>query len=500
MAKKVLIIGAGISGLSAGCYARMNDYEVELHESHSFPGGLCTAWRRGDYLIDGCLSWLLGSGPEHPFYRLYEELGAIQGRQIHDFDVFATVMSKEGRTLHFYTDVDRFEAHLQELSPADADAARRLCDLTRRLARFSMPIGKAPELTSGLDRFRMLMNVSQLRALMAADALNMADLGAWFRNPFLRNAITNVFGDPAMPALALVMTLGPMSLRAAGFPLGGSLDFARAIERRLSDLGGQVHYRSPVEKIVERNGRAVGVRLAGGEEVPADYVIAACDLRTSLFSLLDGSRVDPVHRELLDQGKVYSPVTVVNFGVDLDVSDDLSCLGTAYESEQPLEIAAREWPYFGFKNFCYDPSTAPPGKSVVTCILPTDWSHWEGLIPDSVAYRDEKERIADFCRDQIERHHPGFRSKVEMTDVATPHTFARYTGNWHGTFMTWKLSSEFRRRHPYVPKTVPGLSGVYLASMWTNPPGGVPGAAQVGRHVVQLVCHDDRRRFAAAAL
>ena len=46
MGDRVAIVGAGISGLSAGCYARMNGYEVEIHESHSLPGGLCTSWKR----------------------------------------------------------------------------------------------------------------------------------------------------------------------------------------------------------------------------------------------------------------------------------------------------------------------------------------------------------------------------------------------------------------------------------------------------------------------
>ena len=111
------------------------------------------------------------------------------------------------------------------------------------------------------------------------------------------------------------------------------------------------------------------------------------------------------------------------------------------------------------------------------------------------AYAAEKEKIAAICREQIERLYPGFISKIEMIDVATPHTFARYTGNWKGTFMTWMLSGEFQRRHRFIPKTVPGLSGFYLASMWTNPPGGISGAAGVGRWVVQLLCHEDRKRF-----
>ncbi len=48
-----------------------------------------------------------------------------------------------------------------------------------------------------------------------------------------------------------------------------------------------------------------------------------------------------------------------------------------------------------------------------------------------------------------------------------------------------------------IPKPVPGLSGLYLASMWTKAPGGIPGAAQVGREVVQMICKKDGRKFAA---
>lgn len=104
----------------------------------------------------------------------------------------------------------------------------------------------------------------------------------------------------------------------------------------------------------------------------------------------------------------------------------------------------------------------------------TDWSYWEPLIGNPTAYEAEKAKIAKICCEQIECRHPGFAAKIEMTDVATPYTFARYTGNWQGAFMTWMLSNEFQRKHRYIPKTVPGLSGFYLASMWTNPPVAFP--------------------------
>ena len=70
---KLLIVGGGLAGLSAGCYARVNNFDVTIIEHNLALGGVCTAWRRGPYLIDGCIHWLTGG----PFLRLYEEFGII---------------------------------------------------------------------------------------------------------------------------------------------------------------------------------------------------------------------------------------------------------------------------------------------------------------------------------------------------------------------------------------------------------------------------------------
>ena len=76
----VIIIGGGIAGLSAGCYARMNGYDTTIFEMHNLPGGLCTAWERRGYTIDGCIHWLVGSAPGTPMNTIWQELGAVQGR------------------------------------------------------------------------------------------------------------------------------------------------------------------------------------------------------------------------------------------------------------------------------------------------------------------------------------------------------------------------------------------------------------------------------------
>ncbi|MBN1668703.1 MAG: NAD(P)/FAD-dependent oxidoreductase, partial [Anaerolineales bacterium] len=82
MSKEVIIIGAGIAGLAAGCYGQMNGYQTRIFELHDLPGGLCTAWERKDYVFDGCIHYLFGSGEGQPFNQIWHELGALRNRPI----------------------------------------------------------------------------------------------------------------------------------------------------------------------------------------------------------------------------------------------------------------------------------------------------------------------------------------------------------------------------------------------------------------------------------
>ena len=81
--KKIVIIGGGIAGLSVGCYAQMNGYDAHIFEMHNLPGGLCTAWKRKGYTFDNSIHWLTGTSPKSAFHRIWQELGAIQGKEIY---------------------------------------------------------------------------------------------------------------------------------------------------------------------------------------------------------------------------------------------------------------------------------------------------------------------------------------------------------------------------------------------------------------------------------
>jgi phytoene dehydrogenase-like protein len=496
MSKKIAIIGAGVAGLSAGCYARMNGYDTEIFEAQAQPGGLCTAWNRKGYVIDGCIHWLTGSGPGNSFYRIWQELGAINGITMYDHEVFATFRETDGTTFFMYTNVDRLERHMKEISPDDNDVIEELCGFIRRFSSFSMPTGKAPELMGFFDVLSLIVKMGPfMKNLAFLSGTTLAAYGSRFRSTILKEAITNVLFDEHIPLVALVTTLAAMNTKSAGYPMGGSLEWIRSVERRYLGLGGKIRYKARVKKITETNGKATGIELEDGSRISADYIVSAADMKTTLYSMLDGTRIDDIHSMLFRDPKLMSPCVQVSFGVDMDFSQYPDSGFETIRLEKPIETGGISIQWFNMKHYSFDPSMAPKNKSIVATFLPSSWEYWKRFASDRTAYNSEKEKIASMCAEQIEKMYPGFKSKIEITDIATPLTFERFTGNWRGSYMTWNLSSDFRKKYRYIPKTVPGLDNLWLASMWTNAPGGVPGAALAGKEVVQLICRKDKVRF-----
>ena len=84
-------------------------------------------------------------------------------------------------------------------------------------------------------------------------------------------------------------------------------------------------------------------------------------------------------------------------------------------------------------------------------------------------------------------------AQVEVVDVATPMTYVRYTGNWQGSFMGWRDTPQTTGKS--MSRTLPGLSSFYMAGQWVYMGGGIPGAVMSGRHLMHVICKEDRKQF-----
>jgi phytoene dehydrogenase-like protein len=498
-ANSILIIGSGIAGMAAGCYGQMNGFRTRIFEMHSNkPGGLCTSWQRQGYTINGCLHWLVGSGPGSDFHRIWTELGALQSKSIVDYEEFGRIEAADGNCLIMYSDLARLERHLKELSPEDGPLVEEFIAAARVCVHYEPPVTKAPELMSVLDLARMLVShFPLLRLLRKWNKVSLAEFGRSFRHPLLREAFPLMF-LPDSPVTFMLFTFAWLHKKTAGYPVGGSLAFSRAIEERYLALGGKVHYHAKVAKILSQGGRAVGVRLEDGSEHTADYVISAADGHTTIFEMLEGRYVDRTIRGYYERLRPFPPLVHIGLGVNRQFKEQPAAAGLVLELPAPLVVGGVTHRYLSVRIHNFDPTLAPTGKTLLVVILATDYDYWQRLRNDEQAYRAEKEKLADQVVAILDRRFPGLAGQVEMRDVATPTTFLRYTGNWRGSFEGWQVTPETWRLGKVMKKSLPGLANFYMAGHWVEPGGGLPAAAMSGRNVIQIICRQEKRKFTSA--
>lgn len=401
--------------------------------------------------------------------------------------------------MNFYTDPDRLEKHLLELFPEDEKPIRQFIKDIRLFTGF-----EPPSLDGGLKGFLKLLGdtprmVAGFLRMRALDQMTAGQWAAAFKDPFLRKTMAELWMEN-LSAMLLPATLGMLAAKNAGYPLGGSLPMARAVEKHYCSLGGEIYYDTRVEKILVEplpdgsGSRAVGVRLADGREERADYVISAADLHATIFKMLDGKFASPEQREMFEKGEIFPPLLYIGLGVDREFPDlhGITCSVVMYLDE-PLTAGGLEYDRLEFTVYTFDPSLAPPGKSVMTVAMPGSYSYWKDLAVDPERYESEKKQAALQVIDRLDRRFPGLAGQVEMVDVATPLTFERFTGNWQGSFEGW-LPVPGKIMTP-LKKTLPGLHNFFLAGQWVQTGGGIPSGPISAREVVAMMCKQDGHKF-----
>jgi phytoene dehydrogenase-like protein len=502
--KSVIIIGAGIAGLAAGCYAQMNGYRSQVFEMHHLPGGLCTAWERKGYTFDGCIHYLFGTGPGKPFHQVWQELGVAQDCRFVNHSELMRVQDMQGRTLVAYCDPDKLEAHMKEISPADAKLIEAMCQGIRRFTAFdmSLTLRKPKALMSSQDWAAMGREVLPYLLPMAKwGRISAKDYAERFQDPFLRRAVAQMFTWPDIPLMVGLSLLASLHIENAGVPLGGSLQVARAVERRYLELGGEIYYRSQVERILVEDGdghgdaakRAIGVRLYDDSVHHADYVISTADGRGTIFDMLGGDFVDKRIKDLYDGDLPMHSQLQISLGVDRDLSGQPHW--TMFLLDEPIVIAGEPRYEIGIKTYSFDPSLAPDGRSVLIAMMTTHYGYWQRIYGRRL-YDTEQIQVNDQIIGFLNTLYPGVSAQIEVKDVATPLSYERFTGNWQGSSCGWLLTKDtMGLMIRGMDKTLPGLGNLYLAGQWVEPGGSVPVVAMSGRNAIQLLCHQDGRAF-----
>ena len=487
--KKIIIVGAGISGLSAGCYAQMNGYDSEIYEMNSTPGGLCSSWERNGYTFDGCIQWFIGGNPVSEFYPFWLELGALKDREMKNHTEMMRIEGENRRTLIIYSDIDKLELHLMDISPQDELIIKELADAVRLFSQFKFPVSKPLELYGWKDYIRELNNFWPFKdSYKKLISLTVEEFTNKFIDKFLRESLKEII-PPNYTLFTLVMTLAFYNKNDACFPIGGSLDLAKAMEKRYRQLGGKIFYRSKVKKVLIGNKTAEGIILENGLEMPADIVITSCDSYHAVRDLLGEEFFNEKLEKDFCKFPMYSSMQV-SIGINQDVSK--IPLSIVVKLIKPIKIGNEEIYYAKIKHYCYDKSLSPKGKSIITVTFKTDFQYWYNLMKDKEMYNYEKEKVGEFALNLLEKRIPGIQSKIEVVDITTPYTYAKYTNLWRGAYMSWITTPGYS--FDKSAKLLPSLKNFYMIGQRTMQ-GGLSFAMLTGRWSIQRICKLHKKQF-----
>ncbi len=286
--KKIIIIGAGLGGLSAALRLAKSGFDVTVLEKNETVGGKVNAVETDGYKFDTGASLLT-------MRHVFEDLFEFCGRRIEDY---LDIVPLEPICRYFWTDktvfdastdIEKTVAEINKISPDDVGNFRKyLADAERKYE-----IAERTFLAHSLNDLPRLLRPKYLKDLLAISSLKTLDKhnAGYFQSEKLRQLFnrfatyngSSPYQTPATFALVPFVEFG----LGAWYVRGGIYEIPKALARLADELNVGIRTNCAVEKIITEGGKAVGVRLENGEIIRADAVVANSDAIETYRNLLD---------------------------------------------------------------------------------------------------------------------------------------------------------------------------------------------------------------------
>lgn len=489
----VVVVGAGLGGLTAAAYLAALGRRVVVVDRHSVAGGNATVFTHEGYEFDVGVHYVGDCEPGGLIPSILDPLGVeVRWRQL-DPDGFDTFLLPDGEVFRVPRGVDRYRERLVARFPDEAEGIDAYLQVITTLEA---------ELT-GRSRWSLLLDHTTTTLGQLFDQLHLS--------PRLRTVLAGEHGTYALPpgraSLILHSALVLHYVKRGGwYPEGGGQVIADGLRAVIEAHGGEVVLRTPVTQVIVEGGAVRGVRLrppsperrAGvPEEIRAPVVIANADLKRTVLELVGAEHVPAdvvaavrgyemalplfvsylvVDRDLAAEGQPNANVFVMPTD---DIDGEYAALWAGRLPEEPMA-------YLTFTSLKdpTNPRLCRPGQTnvQVMTLVPADLAWW-GLRDGPAhgeryrrneVYRSRKAMVRDRLLAVADRAVPGLTDAIVHAEEATPVTHERFTWSTGGTSYGIACTPEqFLLNRPSVTTAVDGL---FLA-----------GASTIGAHGIAAV-------------
>ncbi|MFI5193469.1 MAG: phytoene desaturase family protein [Chitinophagales bacterium] len=509
----VVIIGAGVGGLTAAALLSKAGLSVLVLEKEPRVGGYLAGFRRKHFLFDTAIHWLNQYGKDGMLDKLFSVLGSDHPQAIPQ----TRIRRYKGEHFDFLltNNPDELRDQLILNFPHEKKGIDRMFMQARKIGRSFKNYNRIFRSSESMSFFEKLKH----KFSMLEFAIPFIPYISYSGERGLKKGLSGFFKDAALQKLftgenELLGCLVPIGWAYFGDfqspPLGGSQVIPQWLQHVVSYYNNQVALQCSVKKILIRDRRCAGLSFehrGRQQQVESKYVIAACDVETVYEQMLPPGAVPAKLKRKLKQADLYSSSITISLALDctaeqLGFNEELIHL---VDENQPYDAQVSGDPLTTEISIIApslrDKSLAPEGEGTLTLYMPAFMNYqdeWKtemdagGNRLRGEAYHRLKQQVADVIIGRVEEKlAPGLRSHILFYEVATPVTHWRYTGNKNGTMMgarPGRKNMQNKISHYRTP-----VKNLILGGHWAELGGGVPIAAKAGANASLLILKKENR-------
>ena len=503
----VIIIGAGIGGLTAASLLSKAGLSVCVLEKEPRVGGYLAGFRRRQFIFDTAIHWLNQYGPGGILDKLFTAIGSDHPK------------AREQQRIRRYKG-EHFDYLLTNNPDELRDQLIRDFPKERNgLLRFFL---KAKQIGRSFNNYNRIFRSEETMSLdqKLKNKLRMLEFAIPFipylsynKESGLRKGLNRFFKDPRLhqifsgeqELLGCLIPIGWAYYRDfQSPPVGGSQVIPQWLEWVIKYYQNQIGLQCQVKEIFVKDGCCTGLSFEHRGKVQhlhSKYIIAACDIESLYEKMLPGNAVPEKLKRKLKTADLYSSSITVSLALD--------CTAESLGFNEELIHLVDENQLFSNQS-CGDPlrseisilapsmrdkTLAPENKGTLTLYMPAfmDYKNeWNTRIDATgkrirgEEYQLLKREVAEILIGRVEEKiAPGLRAHILFYEVATPVTHWRYTGNKNGTMMGARPGRRNMKNHIAHYQTP--VKNLILGGHWAELGGGVPIAAKAGANASLMI-------------
>ncbi|MFT3747112.1 MAG: NAD(P)/FAD-dependent oxidoreductase [Agriterribacter sp.] len=514
----VIIVGAGIGGLTAGALLSKCGFSVCIFEKEPHAGGYLAGFRRKDFIFDTAIHWLNQYNEQGAVTKIFRVLGD-------DFPKAITLertrrYKGNGFDYLLTNNPDELRDRLINDFPHEKEGLMRFFRCAKRIGASLNKLSSIfrSEETMGFPG-KILSKINQLKVIMP-----FIPFVTYSGERGLKKGLNKFFKDKRLHEIfasetELIGCMVPIGWSYANDfqcpPKGGGQVIPMWLQHIVEYYNNHVITQCCVEEILVNDNVCTGVKInRRGEvrQISSKYVVAACDIEALYERMLPAHVIPEKLKHKLRTAELYTSSLTISIALDCTVES----LGF---SEELVHLVDENSPFDAHNNgdphtaeitilppSCRDKSLAPEGCGTLTLFMPAvmDYkNNWltmrneKGEYIRNEAYRDLKKEMAEIIISRVEKAiAPTLHSHILFYDVATPVTHYRYTGNKNGTMMGAKpgrKNMQDKIAHYQTP-----VKNLLLGGHWAELGGGVPIAAKAGTNACLLILKKEQKKIFTA--